>query len=161
MGPLSRFGSASRLLCGFGEVASPLWASLYPSDRWARPGSGRLKAVRSQEGAEWHLAPGLVAGALSVMTAPPRPLGTAKDTGQPESPLTWPQGGNIWKQSHPPRRLLPVAKPVLAGQPHVTAQGCSGHHCGCIGPAGVCATRPCPTWARGPRVLGRKGRAVG
>lgn len=98
-------GPASRLLCGFGEVASPLWASVYPSDRWARPGSGRLKAVRSREGVEWHLAPGLVAVvALSVMTPPPRPLGTAKDTGQPESPLRWPQE-NIWKQSHPPPQI--------------------------------------------------------
>lgn len=35
-------GSALCLLCGFGEVASPLWASVYPSDRQAGPGSGNL-----------------------------------------------------------------------------------------------------------------------
>lgn len=35
-------GPALCLLCVFGEVSSPLWASVYPSDRQAGPGSGNL-----------------------------------------------------------------------------------------------------------------------
>ena len=35
-------GPALHLLCGFGEITSPLWASVYLSDRWAGLGSGSL-----------------------------------------------------------------------------------------------------------------------
>ena len=60
-----------------------------------------------------------------------------------------------------PRRLLPVAKTALAGQPHVTVQGRSGRHCVLVGPAKCACSLALPQRSERARGAGMGGLGWG